>query len=137
MEQQRGEPLDSRIERGFPVRFPEEPRIAQPRRDDPLRIPRDRALVVRFGVDDGEKRVLQSAVFGLDRKVVLMVNQRGRQHFLGKLEELVRERPRHDRRVLDEVGHLVQQAGVAVARPRLTRPCSRCAFMSSSRAILS
>ena len=116
MEQQRGEPIDSRIERGFPIRFPEEPRIAQPGRDDPLRVPRDRALVVRLRVDDGEKRVLQRAVFGLDRKVMLMVNQRRRQHFLGKLEKLVREGAGHDRRVLDEIGDLVQQAGVAVAR---------------------
>ena len=100
----------------LPIGLPEEPRIAQARRDDPLRVPRDGALVVRFGVDDGEKRVLQRAVLALDRKVVLMMNQRGRQHFLGELEELVRESARDDRWVLDEIGHFVQQAGIAVAR---------------------
>ena len=101
----------------LPIRFPEEPRIAQPRGDDPLGVAGDGALVVRLGVDDGEKRVLQLAVLALDRKVVLMVNQRRRQHFLGQLEELERERAGDHRRVLDEIGHLVQQAGVAV-RPR-------------------
>ena len=47
-------------------------------------------------------------------KVVLMVNQRRRQHFLRQLEELERERAGDDRRVLDEIGHFVQQPGVAV-----------------------
>ena len=116
VEQQRGEPIDPRLERRLAVGFPEEPRVAQPRRDDALGVARDRALVVRLGVDDREKRVLQLAVLGLDRKVVLMVNQRRRQHFFGQLEELERERAGDDRRVLDEIGHFVQQPGVAVRR---------------------
>ena len=96
------------------IGFPEEPRVAQPRRDDPLGVAGDGALVVRLGVDDGEKRVLQLAVLGFDRKVVLMVNQRRRQHFLGQLEELERERAGDDRRVLDQIGHFVEQARLAV-----------------------
>ena len=75
-------------------------------------------------------------VLVLDRKVVLMMNQRRRQHFLGQLEELVRERAGDDRRVLDQVGHFVAAARTRCATVRLTRPCSRCAFASSSRAIL-
>ena len=97
----------------FAIRFPEEPRVAQPRRDDALGVAGDGALVVRLGVDDREERVLQLAVLALDRKVVLMVNQRRRQHFIGQLEELERERAGDDRRVLDEVGHFLQQPGVA------------------------
>ena len=46
-------------------------------------------------------------VLALDRKVVLMMNQRRRQHFFGQLEELERERAGDDRRVLDEVRHFV------------------------------
>ena len=116
MEQQRAEPIDPRLERRLAVGFPEEARVAQPRRDDALGVARDGALVVGLGVDDREKRVLQLAVLGLDRKVVLMMNQRRRQHFLGQLEELVRERAGDDRRVLDQIGHLVQQPGLAVHR---------------------
>ena len=86
-------------------------------RDDALGVAGDGALVVGLGVDDGEKRVLQLAVLGLDRKVVLMMNQRGRQHFVGQLEELERERAGDDRRVLDQIGHLEQQPGLAVHGP--------------------
>ena len=92
------------------IGFPEEPRVAQPRRDDPLGVARDRPLVVGLGVDDREKRVLQLSVLALDREVVLMVNQRRRQHFLGQLEELEREGAGDDRRVLDQVGHFAAAA---------------------------
>ena len=96
------------------IGFPEEPRVAQPRGDDALGVARDGALVVGLGVDDREKRVLQRAVLAFDRKVVLMMNQRRRQHFVGQLEEFVREGAGDDRRVLDEVGNFVKQTGVAV-----------------------
>ena len=56
-------------------------------------------------------------VFGLDREVVLMMNQRRRQHFIGQLEELGAEGAGHDRRVLDEVGHLGEQAGLGAHHP--------------------
>ena len=117
------------------IRLPEEPRVAQPRGDDALGVARDGALVVGLGVDDGEKRVLQLAVLALDRKVVLMMNQRRRQHFLGQLEELERERAGDDRRILDQIGHFEQQPD-SLWTVRLTRPCRRCALASSSRAIL-
>src|SRR5438046_10352871 len=48
---------------------------------------------------------------------MLMGNWRRRQHFLGQLEELERERAGDDRRVLDEIGDFVQQAGIAVDGP--------------------
>ena len=98
------------------IGFPEEPRVAQPRRDDALGVAGDGALVVRLGVDDGQERVLQLAVLALDRKVMLMMNQRRRQHFLRQLEELERERAGDDRRILDQIRHLVQQAGLVIDR---------------------
>ena len=45
---------------------------------------------------------------------MLMMNQRRRQHFFGQLEELERERAGDDRRVLDQIGHLEQQAALVV-----------------------
>ena len=96
MEQQRGKPVEPRLERRLAVGLPEEARVAQPRRHDALGVARDGPLVVGLGVDDGQERVLQRAVLAFDRKVMLMVNQRRRQHFLGKLEELERERAADD-----------------------------------------
>jgi len=58
---QRQEPIDAGLERDPAIGFPEEPGVAQPRRHDPLGIPRDRTLVVRLGIDDGKERVLQPA----------------------------------------------------------------------------
>ena len=69
-------------------------------------------------------------------KVVLMVNQRRRQHFLRQLEELDGEGAGDDRRVFDQVGHFVRAGRTRLRTTRLTRPCSRCALASSSRAIL-
>ena len=136
MEQQRAEPVDARLERRLAIGLPEEPRVAQPRRDDALGVARDRALVVRLGVDDREKRVLQPAVLALDRKVVLMVNQRRRQHFFRQLEELdartCRRRPTGIRR--DRAPRASRPESPRTTR--LTRPCRRCALASSSRAIL-
>ena len=94
MKQQRGEALDARFERRPAIGLPEKSGIPQPRRDDALGIPRDRPLVVRFGVDDRQKCVLQSPVVAFHRKIVLVVNQRRRQHFLRELEEFERERTR-------------------------------------------
>ena len=45
---------------------------------------------------------------------MLMMNQRGRQHLVGKLEKFHPERAGDHRGVFDEVGHLLQQAGVAL-----------------------
>ena len=43
------------------------------------------------------------------REVVLVVNHRRREHLVGQREEFRREHAGHDRRVLDEIGDLVQQ----------------------------
>ncbi len=43
------------------------------------------------------------------REVVLVMNHRRRQHFLRQLEELDREVTGDDGRVLDQVGHFLQQ----------------------------
>ena len=126
MEQQRGEPVDPRLERDLPIAVPEKLRIAQARRHDALGVAGDGALVVGLGIDDGEKRVLQLAVFRFDRKVVLMMNQRGRQDFFGKIEELVSERAGHDRRVLHQVGDFVEQPRLSMndaADPALQPLC--------------
>ena len=112
MKQQRVEPAEPRFEGGLPVGLPEETRVPQPRRDDALGVARDGALGVGLGVDDGEKRVLQLSVLSLDRKVVLMMNQRRRQHLIRQLEELEREGAADDRGVLDEIGHLVEESGL-------------------------
>ena len=73
------------LELDLAVGVPEEPRVAQPRRDDALGVLRDDPLVLRLGVDDGEERRLQLAVVVDHREVVLMVDQRRRQHFLRQL----------------------------------------------------
>ena len=112
VEQQRVEPAETRFKGGLPVGLPEETRVPQPRRDDALGVARDGALVVGLGVDDGEERVLQPSVLSLDRKVVLMMNQRRRQHLIRQLEELEREGAADHRRVLDEIGHLVEEPGL-------------------------
>ncbi|MGC4085384.1 MAG: hypothetical protein QM736_25495 [Vicinamibacterales bacterium] len=109
VEQQRGEPIEPRFERLLAIRFPEEARVAQASGYDALRVAGNRALVVRLGVDDGEEGVLQFAVLALDREVVLMMNQRRRQHFLGELQELRAEGACHHRGVLDEIGHFGEQ----------------------------
>src|SRR3954465_7557945 len=71
VEQQRSQALDARLERGFAIRFPEEPGVAQARDHHALGVARDGPLVVRLGVDDGKERVLQLAVLAFDRKVML------------------------------------------------------------------
>jgi len=58
------------------------------------------------------KRFLELAVLALNWKVMLMMNQRRRQHLFGKLEELARECAGDDRRILDQIGHFVEEARV-------------------------
>src|SRR5438445_693551 len=62
-------------------------------------------------------RAACAACFAVARKVMLMVNQRRRQHFVGQLEEFRGERAPDDRRVLDEIRDFMQQSRVRVNRP--------------------
>ena len=55
-------------------------------------------LVLRLRVDDGEKRFLQLAGVGHHRKVVLVVHERRRQHFLRQREKRRGRRSRRRRR---------------------------------------
>ncbi len=91
------------------VLVPEEPRIAQPRRQHALGVARDDLRLLRLHVGDRQERRLQLPLVVHHREVVLVMNHRRRQHFLRELEELDREVPGDDRRVLDEVGHFLQQ----------------------------
>ncbi len=68
VKQDRGQPVDARLERRFPIRVPEEARVAEPRREHTLGIARDDLRLLRLHVGDREKRRLQLAV---------LVNHRG------------------------------------------------------------
>ena len=94
------------------VLVPEEPRVAQPRGQHALGVAGDDLRLLGLRVGDRQERRLQLAVLVHHREVVLVVNHRRRQHFLGELKELDREVPGDDRRVLDEVGHFLQQRRV-------------------------
>ena len=106
------QPIEPRLERVLAIGFPEELRVAQPRGDDALGVLRDHALVGRLRVDDGEERFLQLARLGHDRKPVLMMHERRRQHFFRQREEPGVEEAGDDRRILDEIGDLFDQRRV-------------------------
>ena len=112
VKQQRRETSDLGFERRLAIRFPEEARVAQARADDPLGVAGDGPFVVRLGVDHREERILQLPVVALHRKVMLMVDERCRQHFVRQLEELGRECSCDDRRIFHEVRHFLEQARV-------------------------
>ena len=113
MKQDGRQPIDPRLERRLAILVVEEPRVAQPRRQHALGIARDDLRLLGLHVGDREKRRLQLAVLVHHREVVLVMNHRRRQHFLGELEELHRDVPGDDRGILDEVGHLAQQRRTA------------------------
>ena len=115
MEQQRAEPVEARLERRLAIGLPEELRVAQARRQHALGVDGDGAGVVGLDVGDGEERRQQPPGVVRHREVVLVMDHRRRQHLLGQLEELGRERPGDDRRVLHQVDDFLQQAGVAGA----------------------
>ena len=121
----------------LPVGLPEEPRVAQPRRDDALGVAGDGPLVVGLGVDDGEKRVLQRAVLALrpgsSADDESASSSAPRPEARGTRGRTCRRSPTDTRP--DRAPRAA--ARFAVHRPRLTRPCRRCALASSSRAILS
>ena len=82
MEDDRAETLEPILEPCPPIGVPEELRIAQPRSDHALGVARDRTLVGRRRVDDREERFLEAAVLVGDGEEVLMMDQRGDQHFV-------------------------------------------------------
>ena len=93
------------------------------------------ALVGRPRVDDREERLLQLAGLVDDRKVMLMVDQRRRQHFLRQLEER-----RAGRSPATTPGNSTRSATSSTSALWSfsgTRPPSRRACSSSSRAMRS
>ncbi len=109
VEEDRVEPVDAVGEPHAAIRLPEELRVAQPGGQDALGVAADELGPLDFHVRDREKGRLQPAVFVHHGEVVLVVNHRGRQDFLGQREELGREHPGDHRRPLDQIRHLVEQ----------------------------
>ena len=91
VEQDRVQPFDTGLERHLAVGLPEKLRVAQPRREHPLRVAADELGPVHLDVGHREEGRLQLAVFVHHREVVLVMDHRRRQHFLGQREELGRE----------------------------------------------
>ena len=73
-------------------------------------------LVAGIGVGDDEKRGLQPPGVVHDRKIVLMMDHRRRQHFFRQRQEFLRERSGHHGRIFDEIGHLLEQRRVKHGR---------------------
>src|SRR5262249_28154109 len=72
--------------------------------------------------NDRQKRRFQLPIFVLDRKVVLVMNQRCRQDLLGKdICELGGEGAGDHRRVLHQIGYLSKQTRIAVYCPTHAR----------------
>ena len=112
VEDDRVQPVEARLERVHAVRFPEEFRVAQARRDDALGVLRDDSLVGGLRVDDGEERFLDRSRVGHDGEPVLVMHQRRREHFFRKDEEARVEETGDDRRVLDEIRDLFDERGM-------------------------
>ncbi len=109
VEPQRVEPVEARVEGRAAVRLPEEPGVPQPRDEHPLGVAGDRRHVVLRDVGHRQEVLGEASVVRRHRKVVLVVDHRRLQHLLGQGEELPGEAPGDHRRVLDEVGHFVEQ----------------------------
>ena len=110
VEQHRPEPLDVVGERLLAIRVEEEPRIAQPRGQHALHVSRDHVRLLGLHVEHGEKHRHQLALVAHDRKEMLMVNHRRRQHFFGQLEKFLREPARNHHRIFDQIRNLIQHA---------------------------
>ena len=72
------------FERHLAIGIPEETRISQAGRQHALVIARDDLLVAGVGVRHHEEGRLQTPRVVYDRKVVLMMDHRRRQHFFRK-----------------------------------------------------
>ncbi len=103
---------DARPQRGLAVCLPEKLRITEPRGEDAFRVARDNLRLLRLRVRDRQERGLQLSFLVDDRKVMLMMNHRRRQHFLRQLQELDGEMARDDGGVLHEVRHFLQERGM-------------------------
>jgi hypothetical protein len=131
------EALEAPRKRDFAIGIPEEPRIAKTRRQHALVITGNHFFIAGVGVRDGKKRRLQPPGVVDDGKIVLMVNHRRRQDFLGKREELRRERAGHHRRIFDEVRYLFEQRGMMRCRAaHSASQAARFRFKTSIDAIL-
>ena len=99
-----------RRQRLLPIALIEELRVTKARRQHALHVARDDLGLIRLHVEHGEKHRQQLPLIARDRKEMLMMNHRRRQHFFGQPEEFVGERSRRDDRVLDQIRHLVEHA---------------------------
>ena len=109
VEPQRVETVEARVEGRAAVRLPEEPGVPQPRHEHALGVAGDRRHVVLRDVGHREEVLGEAALARRHREVVLVVNHRRLQHLLGQGEELLGKAAGDHRRVLDEIGHLVEQ----------------------------
>jgi len=85
--------IESGVERRLSILVPEEPGVAEPRRQDTFGVACDDLRLLRLHVDDGEKRRLQLAVLIHHREVVLVMNHRRGEHFVGQRQEFGWEHP--------------------------------------------
>ena len=110
VEQDRVEPRDAALERRFAIRVPEEAGIAQPRREHALGVAGNHLGFLRLHVGNRQKPGPQRPGLVGDRKPVLMMDHRRRQHLLRQLEKLRPEVAGDDGRIFEEIRHLVEQA---------------------------
>ena len=92
-------------------------RVAQPRREHPLRVAADEFGPIDFDVGHRQERRLQLAVVVHHREVVLVMDHRRGQHFLGQREELGGKHAGDHRRPLHQIRDLVEQPGLTGRRP--------------------
>jgi hypothetical protein len=110
VDEDRVEPRDAAFERDRAVGVPEELRVAQPRRQHALRVSADELRLFDFDIGHGQEGRLQPAVIVHHREVVLVVDHRRRQHFLGQRQELRGKHTGDHRRPLHQIGYLIEQS---------------------------
>jgi hypothetical protein len=84
VEQQRRQAISMPFELRPPIGLPEEQCIPQASGHHPFCVTSDGSFVVWLRVDNRQERRLELSVLAFDREVVLMMNQRRRQHFARK-----------------------------------------------------
>jgi hypothetical protein len=109
MEDDLPEVFHAPIEGNLPVRLEEEPRIGEAGADHLLvSLLHDRGIPGQ-GVVDGEEMGEERASFIHHRKIFLVVDHRGDEHLLGKLQVFPVEIPADDRRIFGQEGHRFQE----------------------------